>query len=233
MRSASPLLAAQAAARLGRAARARPPAPDRWDAVERLLADASVSGRSRAALLAALGPAWPASRSLAMLPRERDDDVRAALLASVAAHAAGDQARAARAALEADLGSPRRKVALAAAAGLARLGDDRALPVLREVLRAGNGEERLAAVAPLAALARQGIASARLELTAVVDDRDSNVAARAATALDDLLRTAPAPPRRRFQVGWPLAAAAALAGAAATTWLRRRAAKLTGKSAGS
>jgi HEAT repeat protein len=78
-------------------------------------------------------------------------------------------------------GSP--EVALAAAAGLAGLGDEAALTVVAEALASGEPAQRAEAVLVLGKLAEKGSRAARVELGRLSSDEDERVRTRAATAL--------------------------------------------------
>lgn len=191
LRGESTRLAAHACTRLGVLGREAAFTPAELDAIGGVLGDDSVAGRTRAALLGALGATLPAERAVDLVAGVKDPVVRAALLSSIAQGAWGPVAESARAALGTERSSPSADVSLAAAVGLAQMGDEAALPALREFLVAGDATARLEVTSALAALARRGSAAARAELRVLRADSDRAVGARARRLYKDVVAASP------------------------------------------
>jgi hypothetical protein len=191
IRSAVPRLAAHASTHLALLGRQAPFSAEELDAVTHTVADESVPSRNRTALITSLGADFPASRAVDLLGAVKDPSTRAALLAAASRTVQGEGADRARAVLGAERGSLSADESFAAAVGLANMGDEAALPALREFLVSGDAQQRLQVVLALAALAHQGSHDARVELKVLGQDPDRMVAARASRLYQDLIVESP------------------------------------------
>jgi hypothetical protein len=186
-------LASFAAQRIALRARAGEVSAEQHKQLLVFVAGAAGSDEVKAGLVQSLGDAFSLEEVLDLIPRAPEQSrTRAALLAMAAARADGaapalaDRARGALAAARA-AESP--EVALAAARGLASLGDEGAIPAARQALSSPDPRTRAEAVLVLGQLAGKGSRAAREQLKALSSDSDPLVRTRVKAALRETYLT--------------------------------------------
>ena len=222
-----PSLSAHSARRLAALARRGALEGKDWDRVLEFLESPQGGDDAKAVAVVALADVLPSDRTLAMLPRAREGSrLKAALVAAMAARASAPGGIA-RAQVRAAIGEAGRdespEVALAAAAGLAALGDESAIPELDRALARKDAAGRQSAVEALARLAEKGSRLARSQLPSLFDDADGLVRTRARQAWTSAYLADP-DRQQRTRASWMLVAAAVVLvlGAVVHAWLDRR-----------
>ena len=183
----APALVSHSARRLATLARRGALSSGDWEKLLAFLGSEKASDESRAGIVDALADALPSDRALSLLGRAREGSrLKSALLAAMAqrgvASTAKDRAKAAMGAAARDA-SP--EVALAAAKGLAAIGDEAALPALERALESNDTAVRQGAVDAISKLARHHSRAARKRLFGLFGDADGLVRASARNAWAD------------------------------------------------
>jgi HEAT repeat protein len=221
----SPSIVAHSARKLAERARQGALASADWERLLSFLSSDKLTDEAKAGVVAALGGAIPSDRTLALLAQAPEGSrLKSALLAAMAQRgSAGVSPEKARKAIGAAAKDASPEVVLAAAQGLAALGDEAALPELDRALKSGDASARQAAVESLAKLATQGSRRARSRLQSLFDDADGLVRARARNAWADAYLNDPMRLQRTRASLWFVGIALALLVAAGIySWVDRR-----------